>query len=55
MWGAQEAAEHDRLKSDTYQRLNLGLLWWGLGTAAALWLAPQPPRRLALGCVRSAC
>ena len=47
--GVQEAAEHDRLKSETYQRLNLGLLFWGLGTAAALWLAPQPPRRLALG------
>jgi hypothetical protein len=45
----KEAAEHDRLKSETYQRLNLGLGWWGLGAALALWTAPQQPIRLALG------
>ncbi len=47
----QEAAEHDRLRSDTYLRLNLGIMWWGLGTCLALWLGPQSPLRLALGCV----
>ena len=47
---AQEAAEHDRLGSETYQRLNLALMWWGIGTALTLWLAPQQPLRLALGC-----
>ena len=46
----QEAAEHDRLSSATYQRLNLALMWWGFGTALTLWLAPQQPLRLALGC-----
>lgn len=33
------------------QRLNLGLMWWGVGTALALWLAPAQPLRYALGCV----
>lgn len=45
----KDAAEHDRLRSETYQRLNLGLMWWGLGTVVSLWLAPQQPLRLALG------
>lgn len=46
---AQDASEADHLSSDTYKRLNLALLWWSAGTAAALWLAPQQPIRLALG------
>ncbi|KAI3439039.1 hypothetical protein D9Q98_001449 [Chlorella vulgaris] len=45
----KEAAEHERLPSDTYQRLNLGLMWWGVGTCLALWTAKQQPTRLALG------
>lgn len=45
----QQAAEADHLESDTYKRLNLALMWWGLGTATALWLAPQQPLRLSLG------
>ena len=45
----QQAAEADHLESDTYKRLNLALMWWGLGTATALWLAPQQPLRLPLG------
>lgn len=45
----QEAAEHGRMQSDTYLRLNLGLLWWGLGSALALWLAPAQPLRMGQG------
>lgn len=45
----KEAAEKDLMRSDTYKRLNLGLFWWGLGTALAVWLAPQQPLRAALG------
>lgn len=45
----QDASEADHLSSDTYKRLNLALLWWSVGTGAALWLAPQQPVRLALG------
>ncbi len=46
----QEASEKDLLRSDTYKRLNLGLMWWGAATALALWLAPALPLRYALGC-----
>ncbi|KAL4434405.1 hypothetical protein ABPG75_000846 [Micractinium tetrahymenae] len=45
----KEASEKDLLRSDTYKRLNLGLMWWGVATAGALWLAPAPPLRYALG------
>ncbi len=45
----QEAAEHARMQSETYLRLNLGLLWWGLGSAVALWLAPAQPLRMGQG------
>ena len=45
----QEAAEHGRMQSETYLRLNLGLLWWGLGSALALWLAPAQPLRWGQG------
>lgn len=45
----QEAAEHDRLKSDTYQRLNLGIMWWALGSLAAVWLAPVRAQPLVQG------
>ncbi len=38
----QEAAEHDRLRSDTYQRLNLGVMWWAAGCLAVAWLAGGP-------------
>lgn len=48
---SQQAAEADHLKSDTYKRLNLALVWWGLGCTSAFWMAPQQPLRLALGCV----
>lgn len=34
----QAAAEHGRLKSETYLRLNLGLMWWGAGLAGTLWV-----------------
>ena len=40
----QEAAEHDRLRSDTYQRLNLGVMWWALGSLAVLWLGNPAAR-----------
>ncbi|PRW58943.1 collagen alpha-3(VI) chain isoform A [Chlorella sorokiniana] len=45
----KEAAEHGRMQSETYRRLNLGLLWWGLGSALALWLAPAQPLRMGQG------
>lgn len=45
----QDATKKGHLKSATYKRLNLALLWWGLGSVAALWLAPQQPLRAALG------
>ncbi|KAL4428567.1 hypothetical protein ABPG77_008879 [Micractinium sp. CCAP 211/92] len=45
----KEASEKDLLRSDTYKRLNLGLMWWGAATALALWLAPALPLRYALG------
>lgn len=46
---AQEAAEHERLKSETYQRLNLGLMWWALGSLAVVWMAPVQPTPLVQG------
>lgn len=37
------------MQSETYLRLNLALMWWSVGTAAALWLAPAQPLRAAQG------
>jgi hypothetical protein len=47
----QSAAEHDRLASNTYRRLNLGLVGWA---AINLWLLVKETSALTTWCLRSA-